>query len=213
MGSLIMHLTVSNIIKEKYNLSDAFLAGSIMPDIYGKCKIPRDLTHFITTEKIDPDLARLPNIKYFINKYSDNLTNDLLLGYLCHLIEDRVWFREFIPKYAKVVSYVDNTILFLNDKTIHNEKEFSEEIYFDYNKIDLYLLNKYNLNINNIKETIKKYYTEDYSKEALNNYLYKHDVIETRDNIFLTENEAEIFIEKSLIDIDKIAGKYLEHFK
>lgn len=213
MGSLIMHLTVSNIIKEKYNLSDAFLAGSIMPDIYGKCKIPWDVTHFVTTGTIDSDISRFPNLKHFVNKHGDKLNNELMLGYFCHLIEDRVWFREFVPKYAKTASHVDNSVLFLNDKTIHNEKEFSEEIYFDYNKADLYLLNKYNLNINIIKENISKYYTEGYSKEALNNYLYEHDVIENRDNIFLTENEAELFIEKSLIDIDKIASKYLEELK
>ena len=49
MASLIMHIITSKIIGDKYNLSDRFVAGSGMPDVYAKCNIERDKTHFIET--------------------------------------------------------------------------------------------------------------------------------------------------------------------
>lgn len=33
MGSLLIHVCVSNIVKEKLNLSNKFLVGTVMPDL------------------------------------------------------------------------------------------------------------------------------------------------------------------------------------
>lgn len=33
MASMIIHICISNMVKEELNLSDKFLAGSIMPDL------------------------------------------------------------------------------------------------------------------------------------------------------------------------------------
>ena len=85
MGSLIMHIAASKIVKEKYNLSNKFMAGCIMPDIYAKCGIDRDETHFINSSD-----SNIPNISAFIRKYENELNNEIILGYLAHLIEDKI---------------------------------------------------------------------------------------------------------------------------
>ena len=47
MSSIISHVYISNILKEKYKLGDEFLYGAILPDILHKA-IPaqrREMTH------------------------------------------------------------------------------------------------------------------------------------------------------------------------
>lgn len=58
MASLIMHLGITKILQNAYNLSDDILVGAILPDIMKK--IEED-THYIDENDY------LPNINRYIN--------------------------------------------------------------------------------------------------------------------------------------------------
>ena len=46
MASMIIHICISNMVKEELNLSDKFLAGSIMPDLKKMAGFDRGISHY-----------------------------------------------------------------------------------------------------------------------------------------------------------------------
>lgn len=204
MGSLIMHIAASKKIAEKYNLSDKFIAGSIMPDIYTKCGIDKTITHFIYSEKIN-----LPEYNKYIKMHIENMKDELALGYLAHLIEDYIWFNNFIAKYAKEIPTNPNKIEYLTDNTIHTSEEFSNDIYKDYDFIDNYICEKYNILIKNTKSEILQYFNKYRSNDKLDEYLYMHDFDVNRKNTFITKQDADKFIEISCNEVEKIIKDFL----
>ena len=204
MASLIMHIVTSKIIAEKYNLSDKFIAGSVMPDIYSKCDFDRDNTHFIDKSNDD-----LPNYQEFLQKYSENIKDELVLGYAAHLIEDYVWSSNFKNKYVRKTFPDSSEVAYLKANTIQTEKEYLREIYKDYDNIDSYICNKYNISIEQIKNNISKYYTKYGSREKLNEVLYLHEFDINRKNTFITQEDVNEFIEISKEEVDKTLRKHL----
>ena len=75
MGSLIMHLAVSNEIKRIYNFSDRFLFGSIMPDIKKRILNNRSISHY--SEKIylqNNSFKNLPNLEIYMKEHKEILS-------------------------------------------------------------------------------------------------------------------------------------------
>lgn len=191
MASLIMHIAVTKLIKEKYNLSDKFMAGSIMPDIYAKCNLDRDQTHYI--DKID----NLPNYKKYLQINSNNLNDEIVLGYTAHLIEDYIWFSKFKNKYVRKIDINPKKVEYLKDRSIHQEDEFWTDLYYDYNYMDNYLCEKYDISVEEIKPKISKYFTNSDAKEKLNENLYLRNFDSNRENKFITHQELDKYIELS----------------
>ena len=101
MSSIISHVYISNILKEKYKLGDEFLYGAILPDILHKA-IPaqrREMTHYLRHGILYGSEGDYPDIERFIIENTEILPkSQMMQGYLAHLIEDMLWFSIYIPR-------------------------------------------------------------------------------------------------------------------
>lgn len=153
MSSIISHVYISNILKEKYKLGDEFLYGAILPDILHKA-IPaqrREMTHYLRHGILYGSEGNYPDIERFIIENTEILPkSQMMQGYLAHLIEDMLWFSIYIPRMT--IEKDKKTIIYKKDNSVHTDDEFRNDIYSDYTIIDRYLLKKTNLNIEKLQK-------------------------------------------------------------
>lgn len=153
MSSIISHVYISNILKEKYNLSDEFLYGAILPDILHKAikAQTREMTHYLRHGILYGAEGNYPDVERFIIENTEILPkSQMMQGYLAHLIEDMLWFSIYIPKMT--IEKDKKTIIYKKDNSVHTDDEFRNDIYSDYTIIDRYLLKKTNLNIDELQK-------------------------------------------------------------
>ena len=152
MSSIISHVYISNILKEKYKLGDEFLYGAILPDILHKA-IPaqrREMTHYLRHGILYGSEGNYPDIERFIIENTEILPkSQMMQGYLAHLIEDMLWFSIYIPRMT--IEKDKKTIIYKKDNSVHTDDEFRNDIYSDYTIIDRYLLKKTNLNLDELQ--------------------------------------------------------------
>lgn len=153
MSSIISHVYISNILKEKYKLGDEFLYGAILPDILHKA-IPaqrRKMTHYLRHGILYGSEGDYPDIERFIIENTEILPkSQMMQGYLAHLIEDMLWFSIYIPRMT--IEKDKKTIIYKKDNSVHTDDEFRNDIYSDYTIIDRYLLKKTNLDIEKLQK-------------------------------------------------------------
>ena len=153
MSSIISHVYISNILKEKYKLGDEFLYGAILPDILHKA-IPaqrREMTHYLRHGILYGSEGDYPDIERFIIENTEILPkSQMMQGYLAHLIEDMLWFSIYIPRMT--IEKDKKTIIYKKDNSVYTDDEFRNDIYSDYTIIDRYLLKKTNLNIEKLQK-------------------------------------------------------------
>ena len=157
MGSLLMHIGVSEIVRKRLNLSTKFIYGSILPDLIKKETGDRTGTHFIKTVVTDKGIQRLPEIDRAISMLNGKMDKEVRLGYIAHLIEDYIWFEKYIPSFA---IYIENErLVYLKDNSIHSGDEFSKEMYEDYIKINTHIKKQWIDNYDFFKSDMKKILT------------------------------------------------------
>ena len=153
MSSIISHVYISNILKEKYKLGDEFLYGAILPDILHKA-IPaqrREMTHYLRHGILYGSEGDYPDIERFIIENTEILPkSQMMQGYLAHFIEDMLWFSIYIPRMT--IEKDKKTIIYKKDNSVHTDDEFRNDIYSDYTIIDRYLLKKTNLDIEKLQK-------------------------------------------------------------
>lgn len=153
MSSIISHVYISNILKEKYKLGDEFLYGAILPDILHKA-IPaqrREMTHYLRHGILYGSEGNYPDIERFIIENTEILPkSQMMQGYLAHLIEDMLWFSIYIPRMT--IEKDKKTIIYKKDNSVHTDDEFRNDIYSDYTIMDRYLLKKTDLNIEKLQK-------------------------------------------------------------
>lgn len=152
MSSIIMHIYISKKIKEELNLSNKFLAGSVLPDMIKIKTKDRSGTHYI--KNVENSTKRLPDLERFLDENKDKLNDEITLGYYAHLIEDELWFDKYIDTFAKCID--EDNILYTSDNTMHSPEEFRKDIYADYVSVDKYLITHSNMDIDNIRLNIKR---------------------------------------------------------
>lgn len=153
MSSIISHVYISNILKEKYKLGDEFLYGAILPDILHKAikAQTKEMTHYLRHGILYGSEGNYPDIERFIIENTEILPkSQMMQGYLAHLIEDMLWFSIYIPKMA--IEKDKKTIIYKKDNSVHTDDQFRADIYSDYPIIDRYLLKKTNLNIEELQK-------------------------------------------------------------
>ena len=108
MPNISAHMVIAKLVSEKLNItSDDYIRGNLLPDIIDK----EDSHH-----KIQSKMYLIPNIDYFIKEL--DLTKDINIGYLTHLMLDKYYLIYLENKYP-------NNIVFDNG------------IYIDYDYINL----------------------------------------------------------------------------
>lgn len=108
MPSWFTHLATAKEISEKIEIKDinTFLIANLMPDAerhvvkdFSIC-IPYDISHFASIQSVKDGKDRLPDINKFLNKYKEQLSNTVVLGYLVHLLTDYYWNSMTYSRYT-----------------------------------------------------------------------------------------------------------------
>ena len=197
MSSIISHIYMGNILKQKYNLNDEFLYGSIMPDVLtrtidGQNKV---ITHYLRHGILYGSEGDYPDIERFLNENKYILPNSKMMqGYVSHLIEDMLWFSVYIPSIA---TKKDGKIIFNKDNSIHTDPEFKSAIYSDYPLIDRYLLNKSNLNILKLQEEFLSFTDDKKLKDSIKDNFKLFDIQE-KELILLSIDKFEEYMERAI---------------
>lgn len=181
MPSIHIHLAIAERYVEKHKINDKneFIEGSIAPDFIK----PKSLSHYTTIRKekvsIMQELSDRASLKNYLKE--NNIKSDLDRGYALHLLADEFFFKEFFDEeYFKK----------------HTKEEFSQNLYKSYDILNLYLIEKYNIEISkDMEQRIDNNIKEVMSRNEVNQNLKFENI--------LPLNKVEMFIEKmSDIDID-----------
>lgn len=186
MPGYVTHLSVGEQVIAKCKIKDtdyinSFLIGSIIPDIFkGNDK---KKSHFWTDDTYKL-FERKPDLEGFLRKYSSKLSNPYVLGYYAHLLLDyefmeKYWtkhFSFFNDRMEEEKEYEKVTRVLLKDegKVYLREEFFSEKMYYgDYDRMNLYLIAKYNIRqpeITSIESAIEELDISN-AKKGLSNML------------------------------------------
>ena len=130
MPSITPHMVVATEVAKILNInSEDFIRGNLLPDII-------DIKN--SHHKVESDIYLIPDIDYFIKKL--DLTNDLDLGYLTHLLLDKHYLEDYLKK------IYPNKNIFL-----------AKKIYNDYDILNHSLVNNFNLDVEYIEKALMKY--------------------------------------------------------
>ena len=180
MASLIMHIVITRMLQKKYNLKDEVLLGAILPDILKTTTIKsKEESHYMK------EINDLPNIEKFIRVNMNNGQDEIKLGYLFHLIQDRIWYGH--------LKEMEETFEGTND-------EFAYRVYSDMNIYDQYVLKKYNIDedeFNGIKERLETLSTDSRVKNGIHK-LVRIRSIENDKPFFWSANMIDKYINDSL---------------
>lgn len=141
-------MAVAKLVSENLKIKDiAFIKGNILPDI-----LLEEDGHY----KKQGKYYLIPDTDYYKNNF--DLSNPFYLGYYVHLLLDRYFLEEFVPK------NISNLDVFA-DKTMYN----------DYSLINYQLVKKFKLDVDYLKENLKDFLVAidknklDYNLECLSN--------------------------------------------
>lgn len=150
MPSIASHFACSDMVSKKLNFkSDDFFVGNILPDII---EGPKDICHY-RRERMGKYL--IPDIEEFLNK--NNVNNDIMFGYLCHLLLDKHFVINFVLYNIK-----EHDNIFVADK-----------IYKDYTIMNASLIKFFQLDINYLNKVLKM---NDINNYKLDPEKYKKNV-------------------------------------
>ena len=201
MSSYIMHICVSDIVKRRLNLTDKFVYGSVLPDVLKGVLLDRNGTHYIEKVVIDGDRRELPNIQRAIDELNIQ-DNEVRLGYIAHLVEDLIWFNNFIPLYAKDLG--EDKIQFLQDNSMHSKEEYKQTMYADYGRSSEHVINKCEVDIHPLLENILKVtQDEQYQKQILDNTWYPLNA-DVSENIFMTKESIDNYIDVCTKEVERV---------
>lgn len=149
MGSAVMHLCIGKKIAKKLNNSDRkeFLIGNLAPDLSKLTNQSKYISHFLKKITINDSEREVPDLEKFIKKYKDRLNEPFVQGYLCHLISDDVWFREYIPNHVISITEDKSQILLRDIDDYIPYDDFKKMMYSDYTMTNKYLFELYKLNL------------------------------------------------------------------
>lgn len=130
MPNIGAHMVVAKLISNLLNVnSDDFIRGNLLPDV-----IDVENSH----HKIADGIYMVPDIEYFAKKL--DLTKDLQVGYLAHLLLD----KHFLNDYIKIL--------------YPNESIFKDGyVYKDYSILNAQLVSKFKLDIEKIENILSNY--------------------------------------------------------
>ena len=238
MPSFIVHCVAGNELSKRLELNEddsrLFFLANLLPDatdidtinklddIEARRVIQTDkmITHFRTTSDV---LLMKPNLDFFLNKYKKYIKNDLVVfAYFFHLYTDYYYFTYFLPKMITFVDDNDNEVskkslckyIILNKskrKLLRHEfwgKSNIHGIYGEYNRLNNYLINKYNLSFN-YDDIIKAYPFKCIIEEA--NYRYVELLLKELSSFFNNSkmDDFEIF---NTDDVDSLIDDIIDSF-
>lgn len=132
MASIMIHICVAKKVNEYLKLPEKKLyLGTLAPDLSKELNDSRNLSHFYDGETIDIDK--------FIDKYKYKLWDPYIMGYFIHLVTDKIWEEDFVPKFIKQ----DNIKLQQGGMSIASSNIINRLIYEDATNLASVLIDKY----------------------------------------------------------------------
>lgn len=195
MGSLIMHFGITKILSEKYNLKNEILLGSILPDILKISKLEtKEESHYIEKE------SKLPNINRYIDTNMKCGYNLIKMGYLFHLIQDKIWYQ-----------YLNELENNFNGEHIN----FENRIYSDMNICDKFILNKLNIDeekFAELKMNLEKLSNNKKIQQCINKS-FRIREIENEHIYFVTEGKLKKYIQESIDSCEEYYTLFINQYK
>lgn len=148
MASALIHLAVAKKINEYLHLPEQdYYVGSIAPDLSKYLGLTKIKSHFIDSL----EYRNTPNILRYLEQYKKEMKKPFEMGYFVHLYTDKIWYDTFFDKIAfnDYVETLDGEL-----KSV-NGKELQDMSYSDYSAINMYLMDKYNLDLSIFYNDIK----------------------------------------------------------
>lgn len=140
MASRMLHYVMARELLQKLEIKDknCFLVGALLPDASSHQDGSYDVAHFYNEVVFCAEAkGEVPckgiNWRRFAEKYGDILwSNDMCLGYLCHLIMDAVWFHDVADRYVRMYPYP-------------KRRDMYQKGYEDFNRLNVILRKQYGL--------------------------------------------------------------------
>lgn len=201
MSSYIMHMCISNMVKEKLNLTEKFVYGSILPDVIKMKTGDRTKTHFLSKVKVKDCVRNLPVIDKAVHELEIE-DKEIKLGYIAHLVEDLIWFNDFIPTFATKIG--DGKYKYLKTGEIKEAKDFTIDMYSEYLNSGAYVITSTNTDIKMLKENVEKCFEDDKCiKFMLDNIKYTK-ISDISKNNFMTKECIDKYIIRAKKSVEKI---------
>ena len=207
MSSIISHVYIGNILKEKYNLDNEFLYGSILPDMLEKSSETqsRELTHYLRHGILYGTEGDFPDVERYINENKYLLPKSKMLqGYLSHLIEDMLWFSVYLPKIASHPD--DYTYILKKNNSTHSSSEFWKILYSDYSIMDKHLLNKSDINLKELRTEFLQITEDENLKNTIKEY-FKQFETNRKSLIFISKEVFEKYIKECVDKVSLVLDK------
>ncbi len=173
MPGYVMHLAVCEEIIRRHGMDDeackaAFRIASIVPDAVDTTK--KKISH-IWTGDIEKKFVRRPDIDSFRKNYGSYMNNPFVYGYYIHLLMDCYYldgywakhFRFYDREMKPATLYDDVKFIKLDGKKVYSREEFFSDKYYygDYDRMNNYIIQKYNISYLKIKESADIFFAED----------------------------------------------------
>lgn len=208
-----VHLKIANKLAKKYNYTEDFIIGNVLPDTMNGFVIqsPSNVFHHSIThysEKTDIGFPKI-SIESFLKDNKSKLDNELILGTYSHLLAD-LYFNEYtIKNHAKIKD--GKAIPILSDGSIEENGVLRVLKQEDFRVFgETFIRNKeIGERINITKDTI------NLSKD-LNYEITKEDLLKTVDKINeliesdTKEEDYRMFTEKELTDLFNNCVEYID---
>jgi len=201
MSSYIMHMCVSDIVKRKLNLTDKFIYGSILPDILKMASGDRQGTHYLKEVNIEGAKRNLPVVDKAI-KELDIEDKEIRMGYIAHLVEDLIWFNDFIPTFAKKIEA--GKYQYITTGEIKESKCFTEDMYSDYSNCGAYVIESTNTDMETLKKNVASYITEDRCLQFMLENTKYANVSDIQNNHFMTKECIDKYIARATKAVENI---------
>ena len=196
MSSLVIHLYIGKKIMEKYNYSNSFLLGEIMPDIIKITGIKKEITHYMKNDR-EYDLSL-----YINNNLKENITDENL-GCFAHLLQDKLFDKYLETRAVPVYKNNNKYAKYLYNDMIVEEQDFMDRLYDEYAIFDNILISEHGFDFNKIKDIILKENKYNEYTNVIKEQLIKHPVIKYNNMELLQKDKLFEYINNCVLEYDK----------
>lgn len=211
MPLLWVHIGVAKEVLKEVKLNEnEFLFGNILPDFSNISEdhdIKRKQTHFEKKESINGINFPIPDLKKVKKVLNLKNGNSIELGIYSHLFTDAIWITDFVNKHKERIN--DKNYIKTKDGLIPDNREI---IYEDYNVITKEIIEKYEIDINFIKQckyngNLKELYNVEIDEifSEMKGYMQEESNEEMK--IFTIEEIYEFIIKAKDMIIKELKGE------
>jgi len=211
MGSAVMHLCIGKKIAQKLNNSERkeFLIGNLAPDLSKLTNQSKYVSHFLKKININDAEREVPDLDKFLKKYKNRLNEPFIQGYLCHLISDDIWFRDYIPNHVVSITEDKSQVLLRDIDDYIPYDDFKKMMYGDYAKIHPYIFSLYKINLRKFDDmNIEDPNMEEFEYEEIHKLIeqisYYLDYVETKeaeDEVEFDDNRMDDYDDKQPLEL------------